>query len=474
MHKITRIATLLVLFALPAAESSAQAAGSPCGSGRGNGLDVVGLTADQRLICFAERAPDRADDIGRVSGLMGGELLVGIDFRPADGRLFGLGSSGGVYAIDVRNAAAIRRSVLVNAADMTPVRLQGRSFGVDFNPVPDRLRITSDTGQNLRVDVDRGMTNVDGALNPAPAAGITGAAYINNDADPNTATLLYDIDTMGDQISVQSPPNAGAVAPIGKMRVDVGADVGFDIFSEVANGTTQAVRALASMQVGGAVQLFAMDLVTGRATPRGRFASNNRVIGIAIPLNQRLAGNSGNGGDDGAEELLGGGDDLGGESIDDAVFNAETDPGSSGEDAGPNAATGRGRARARGNPRADEPQRDPVADKIDRIQERIDRLLDQIDRLQSGENGKRGNGMGRGRMGANRKEGDRMGRRDPDDRGKRGRGADQRKDKGGDRQRAAGDADDDRDDDDRDDDADDRDDDDDDADEDDDAEEEDD
>ena len=63
----------------------------------------------------------------------------------------------------------------------------------------------SDTGQNLRVNVDDGVATVDtplsipGTTPVNPATGITGAAYTNNDADPNTATTLFDIDVARDQ-----------------------------------------------------------------------------------------------------------------------------------------------------------------------------------------------------------------------------------------------------------------------------------
>ena len=104
--------------------------------------------------------------------------------------------------------------------------LQGTAFGVDFNPTVDRLRIVSDTGQNLRVNVDDGTTNVDGTLNipgttPVnPALGVTAVAYTNNDADPNTATTLFDIDTTNDNIVIQAPANAGSLSPTGKLGVD--------------------------------------------------------------------------------------------------------------------------------------------------------------------------------------------------------------------------------------------------------------
>jgi hypothetical protein len=242
-------------------------------------LEVIGLTSDQRLICFREQVPFAARDIAPVTGLLNGETLLGIDFRPSNGTLYGLGSAGGVYTIDPRTAVATQVSVLSQA-------LAGTSFGVDFNPVPDRLRIVSDTGQNLRVNVDTGAAIVDGALNPAPGTGVTGVAYTNNDADLETATVLYDIETTADRLSIQAPPNAGTLNPVGTLRVDAGTDVGFDIYSDLEDGSTERLKALASLDVLGKLRLYHVDLATGKTELRGVFAARNRVIGIAIPPGQ--------------------------------------------------------------------------------------------------------------------------------------------------------------------------------------------
>jgi len=43
---------------------------------------------------------------------------------------------------------------------------------------------------------------------------------------------------------------------------------------------------LASLTVGGGAGLYSVRLSTGKATLRGNFAAQNKVIGIAIPLNQ--------------------------------------------------------------------------------------------------------------------------------------------------------------------------------------------
>ena len=138
--------------------------------------------------------------------------------------------------------------------------LAGTRFGVDFNPAANRLRVISDTGQNLRHNIDdpmgqpaAGTTAVDGTLTypPAttPATGVTAAAYTNNDLDPTTATTLFDLDTTLDQISVQSPANAGSLAPTGKIGVDAGSSAGFDIYSPLRDGKATSATALATLQV---------------------------------------------------------------------------------------------------------------------------------------------------------------------------------------------------------------------------------
>lgn len=253
-------------------------------------LWVVGLTADMQLVCFNEKRPDRASSSGVVTGLMAGDTLVGIDYRVQDGKLYGVSRSGGIYVLDVRTAVATKVSQL-------SVALEGHSYGVDFNPAADRLRIVSDTGQNLRHNVNPGgVTLVDDPLDYPPAAlnstgpaatFVTGSAYTNNDLVPATATTLYALDTLQDQVALQSPPNDGTLAATGKLGVDAGAEVGFDIYSTVRAGVTVDVQGLASvLNAEGRNALYAIDLPTGKATLRGSFSSHHKVIGIAIPLDQ--------------------------------------------------------------------------------------------------------------------------------------------------------------------------------------------
>jgi hypothetical protein len=252
-----------------------------CGTSRSRDLEVVGLTG-RRLVCFEADRPDRTRDIGRIRGLQVDTRLVGIDFRPATGDLYGLGDAGGVYTVDLDTARA-------SLASRATVALQGQSFGVDFNPAADRLRVVSDTGQNLRINVVDGTTVADGGLayTPGtPATGVVGAGYTNNDADANTGTTLFDVDSSLDQVAIQSPPNNGSLVATGKLGVDTDTTVGFDIYSRLRRGTTVDNTAFASLTVGGRTAFYGVDTLTGRVDRIGRFDSSVQILDIALPLDQ--------------------------------------------------------------------------------------------------------------------------------------------------------------------------------------------
>ncbi|MFC9325553.1 DUF4394 domain-containing protein [Kitasatospora sp. NPDC057015] len=255
-------------------------------------LHAVGLTDDQRLVDFPVSHPDHVHVIGGISGLVGDGRLVGIDYRVQNGALYGVGDQGGIYTLDDTSGCATKVSQLT-------VALQGSYFGVDFNPAANRLRVISDTGQNLRHNIDdpagtpaAGTTVADGTLtNPAvppattgtTALGVTGAAYTNNDLDTATATTLFDLDTTNDRISLQSPANSGTLAPTGKLGVDTGPDVGLDIYYSAKEGRNYGYAAL---DAGGARGLYRVDVLTGRATGLGAFPDTAHVTDLALPLAQ--------------------------------------------------------------------------------------------------------------------------------------------------------------------------------------------
>lgn len=247
-----------------------------------DGRPAVGLGTDgTTLVSFRTDRGQKAKIRGTVRGLTGDVRLVGIDFRVQDGRLYGVGNAGGVYTIDGTRATQVTR--LTTA-------LSGTVFGVDFNPAANRLRVVSDTGQNLRHNIDdgatAGMTVVDGSLAyPAPAVspatGIVGTAYTNNDLDPATATTLFDLDVMLDQVAVQSPANAGSLALTGKLGLDA-SRAGFDSFSELENGTAVRNVGYAVITDGRKSTVQSIDLLTGKATASSRIGYP--VADLAVKL----------------------------------------------------------------------------------------------------------------------------------------------------------------------------------------------
>ena len=214
----------------------------------------------------------------QITGLPQGVNVEGIDFRPADGRLHALGSDGKLYAIDLASAAARALPALQNMDDPT-FKVTGTSFGFDFNPVADRLRIVSNTGQNLRINVTNGVTIVDGALNLIPGPGtpfVNAAAYTNSFAG-TTSTVLYDIDSESNTLFKQNPPNSGGLEKIGALGIDVDAANGFDI-----GGTTGAAYAL--LTVNGSTGLYSINLTSGAATKVSDFAGSVKGFALGFGL----------------------------------------------------------------------------------------------------------------------------------------------------------------------------------------------
>jgi hypothetical protein len=97
-----------------------------------------------------------------ITGL-NGVMIGGLDMRPATGQLYALGLNSRIYAINMANGAAMVIGSMPFAA-----MLNGTSFGFDFNPTVDRIRVVSNTGQNLRIHPTTGEAIVDGSLNPNP------------------------------------------------------------------------------------------------------------------------------------------------------------------------------------------------------------------------------------------------------------------------------------------------------------------
>jgi hypothetical protein len=187
--------------------------------------------------------------LGRVAGI-GGNDLIGIDFRPADKRLYALSDGGQLFTINFNVAPPT--ATLVSSLN-TPRFPSGFQSLMDFNPVVDAIRLIGGDTLNYAVVKNAGgilattavqtaMTYAAGDVNVGKTPKVIGGAY-NNNVVGATATLFYAIDhdldtlvTIADKTATgSSNTGGGKLQTIGPL-VDV-------------NGTKITVNALADIDI---------------------------------------------------------------------------------------------------------------------------------------------------------------------------------------------------------------------------------
>jgi Domain of unknown function (DUF4394) len=246
---------------------SLSAAGTAAATGPGNSRTLFATTDQNQLIQFESKRPERVKDYRAITGLPAGVTLAGIDFRPATGDLYGVGSDSVVYRLNPRTAIAV-----AEGPAFTPA-LNGRFFGVDFNPTVDRIRLVSDAGQNLALDPDAGTAVANSLLNPGTPR-VVDAAYTNSsfNATRPTATTLYTIDSAKDTLNIQNPPAAGTQTNPVRLPFDVQDQSGFDIAGAENLGYVSTTT-----RRGGS-GLYTVDPATGRSRFMGSIGGGRRLV----------------------------------------------------------------------------------------------------------------------------------------------------------------------------------------------------
>lgn len=238
---------------------------------------IVALTTTNQLVRLESTNPSAASAPVAVTGLLSGHTLTGIDFRPIDGALAGVSrnSNGDAQAYTI-NATTGVATAIGNLFSVLP----GTTFGIDFNPVPNALRIVTDGEANLRIPAGgAGALNTDTRLTRAagvedPSLRVVSAAYSNNVPGGNAgATTLYVIDALTGSLYNQGilnfaaptpasqGPNGGLLTLIGSLGLgtNLSDHIGFDINTvgeafvsssntlysiNVANGQTRSLGAI--------------------------------------------------------------------------------------------------------------------------------------------------------------------------------------------------------------------------------------
>jgi hypothetical protein len=229
--------------------------------------NAYAIGSSNNLLSFNISTPGTINSDKPITGLQVGEVILGIDIRPVNGQLYGLGSTSRLYMIDKTTAVA----TVVGTSAFTPV-LSGSNFAFDFNPTVDRIRVISNTGQNFRINPETGvLAATDANMNPGTPA-VSAAAYINNTAAAPT-TLLYTIDPSTDKLYKLDLPNSGTLIEIGALGINIDGNNGFDI-----SGTDN--KAFALLTIGSATKLYTINLTSGATTLVGDFTG--LVKGLAV------------------------------------------------------------------------------------------------------------------------------------------------------------------------------------------------
>jgi len=255
-----------------------------CGSQASAGT-IYAIDDANNLFTFDSAAPQNTLSGAFVSGLKQNEHLINIDFRPSTNVLYGIGSSYQVYTV---NPATGVCTAVGAGFGFVP----GNSFGMDFNPVADRIRFFSDTDDNIRVDPNTGLLVANDtalAYTSLPTnPNVVAAAYTNSVNPAPATTTLYGIDSNTNTLvriggvnggAPEGSPNGGLLTPIGALGVDATNLTGFDIS---ANNVGIAALLTSNSNVSS---LYAINLVNGAALNLGQIIGGVRVVDIALQPN---------------------------------------------------------------------------------------------------------------------------------------------------------------------------------------------
>ena len=239
---------------------------------------IYGIDTANTLIRFSNTAPGTITRSVSVSGLQVGEAILGIDFRPANGKLYALGSSSRLYTLDTLSGAAT-----VVGGSFTP-SLDGTRFGFALNPVEDVLRLHSDTRQNVHLDPASGVAGADmpvsndtDDVNSGTPPVLVGTAYTNSVTPAPIETVPYAINAATGALVRLLAPGDGLSSTVGSLGVATSGYVGFDIV-----GPDNRAYVTLTPPTGGPSQLYSLNLSTGRATQIGTVGGGAVLRGIAV------------------------------------------------------------------------------------------------------------------------------------------------------------------------------------------------
>jgi hypothetical protein len=230
-----------------------------------------------------------------------GKRVLGIDYRPSTGELYGVDEASRLYKINAATGSASQVGA-PGAVVFDPFTGVFQGIGFDFDPTNEQLRATEDDGlvngqdDNFTIDPDTGIFTQHSDLGGAPTdVDIAGLAYANSVSGAGFTTP-YAIETNqpvsgNSRLVVIHPANAGTLFTIDGNANGLGVavdsqNIGFDISGSVN-------RSLVTLSVGGVFGLYRIDLEfgaggagTGDATLVGNFGvpPGTTIRGFAVVI----------------------------------------------------------------------------------------------------------------------------------------------------------------------------------------------
>jgi len=230
--------------------------------------------------------------------------LVGIDFRPADKRLYALTDTGTLYTIAL---GATNLGAVTKVSALTPRFDAGYQSLMDFNPVVDAIRLIGSDNSNYAVVKDaNGILNTTAVQTsltyPAPDVNagkdpnVACGSYTNNVAGA-TVTLFYGIDYALDTLVFIPPATAGGssatgggqLQTIGNLVTPTGTRINFAPTTDF-DITTNANGVNTIYGVSGR-SLFSIDLAQIKSTLARGQTQNVVVRGISLAETPDNGGN---------------------------------------------------------------------------------------------------------------------------------------------------------------------------------------
>ncbi len=259
------------------------------------------------LLSFDPANPSLGATIA-ITGVTLGETLVGIDFRPQNGFLYGLGVNAGadtatLYAISSRTGLAspvgTPGGVVLFGASANRLDLPSGGYGFDFNPATDRIRVTTDSSLNFRINPNTGAaidgdpgvqgTNPDGQINGPPP---------ESQRPPSPTTSPTTAASQHFTLSTHRPKRCSSrtLRTAGRRRRPSPLrsrecprfhqcrrfDIVSGVNATVSNAAVTAGSGLATLTVGGIPGLYSFNLLTGQASLLGSVLNGVPLTGLAI------------------------------------------------------------------------------------------------------------------------------------------------------------------------------------------------